>query len=567
MKEHRKILEEESGGVYLFVLSGCLACVILLGLIFNIANNAIVKMSLQGTVDSAVITGASWIAGGLNTIAFFNLLMITFIGLILAIIVVEIALLSCNALYATVFLAIVAAACNSINGFFLPVAVVKGVPALWNATYAIEEVQNTYTKIFPLIAGVDTIAKLNQIGSSNRKSSIKEPEILIYPIVPSFDPDAEGQEKLILHIKKGNFGDLSKGIKEIVERAIKDTLSFLPGGKVVGKAVGWVTGKATEMATKNLGEILNKAVKGSTYEGEREEKIFKRKLKFDGNSNLKNKEEGYLDIGDECQRRSCKKLLSFLKGLEEYKGGEGVKLEKSRFDEYTFIKTRKSGEMTFTTTEHIDFSYRYYHFVWNIKDEDIDGDGNVKGDGCRRRWFTGAKEGGFSAFKSMKESIEEVKSPYWINLDGAGCEDFDYEIIEDCDGREYVKEKYILREVKVEVKNDLKVSPPPRLPSPYVLHQDVPESLRMSALSYTLKTRKPRVFSSLFKKGSPFGSYAVAQACVKDFHRNPAKAGQIFYHSTWDEYLCPVTVLDELLGNGKTGEEIKKYLKDYVLLH
>lgn len=569
MKEliDKRIFEEESGGVYLFVLAGSFSAVILLGMIFNMANQAIVKISLQGTADSAVMAGASWIAGGLNILAFFNWLMMFFLSLLVALVLILIALTACTALW---FLPILAAACGSVIAPYINSIFVPGVKTLWQGTYAIEEVENFYAKTFPLISGMDAMMKLNQIGSPSRESSLKEPKLIIFPIIPSFDLEADGIEILSLHVKKGKFDDLSKGVEDMMTEAVNKILGFLPGGGIAGKVIGWVGGKAVGMAGEGLGELINKVSKGGKIEGKKESFETIRTLAFDNNPSLKNTEEGYEDPDDACNKSKCEKILEFLKSVEN-PSEEGVSVKIiERFRKYEVTKTKKSGEFTFKFITTITIDWDYYHFKWHLNDEDVDGDGKKEGDGCRRRWFTGAKTGEFSPYKKMEDAIERVY-PSWLDLQGISCRDFDREIKQMCDGKEYVIEKYIFRKAQVKVRTDVEMTPPQRLPAPLVLHEDVPQKLRIAALAYEFKTREPSVFKRLFKKGSPLGTFAISQACVKDFSQPPAKGGEIFYRWNWKEFLCPVTVLGELVNLGSSHnpefKKIEEALKNYVLLH
>jgi hypothetical protein len=78
----RRLHSDESGQVlWLFVVSG-LALVVLSALVFNTGRQATRKMEMQNAVDASAVSGAMWMARGMNIVSMNNVAMTEILGLI-----------------------------------------------------------------------------------------------------------------------------------------------------------------------------------------------------------------------------------------------------------------------------------------------------------------------------------------------------------------------------------------------------------------------------------------------------------------------------------------------------
>lgn len=78
----QRLHSDESGQVlWLFVVSG-LALVVLAALVFNTGKQATRRMEMQNAVDATAVSGATWIARGMNVVSMDNVAMTELLGLI-----------------------------------------------------------------------------------------------------------------------------------------------------------------------------------------------------------------------------------------------------------------------------------------------------------------------------------------------------------------------------------------------------------------------------------------------------------------------------------------------------
>src|SRR5262252_3366221 len=78
----RRLHSDESGQVlWMFVVSA-LALVVLAALVFNSGKQVTRKMEMQNAVDASAVSGAMWMARGMNVISMDNVAMTETLGLI-----------------------------------------------------------------------------------------------------------------------------------------------------------------------------------------------------------------------------------------------------------------------------------------------------------------------------------------------------------------------------------------------------------------------------------------------------------------------------------------------------
>ncbi len=583
-RAERKLLNDESGGALLLVLLGCLAVVTFLAAVFNMGVQVMVKTGLQGIADAAALTGTSWLAAGLNTLAFINFAMMTIVALVVALALIGVALGACSSL---VFVPVLPAVCAAAMVPYYRVVVPEVVPKLWKASIGLQRTGNVYMKLFPIVAAGDTFIKGVQESGDTRRW---RPFVVFYPLLPGTDSD-DGFERLSLHVEKGAFEDFAREVEKQVGNAINKLLegTGIFGGPMA-KAAGWIGGKAASLATSGVGNVLGTVLSDGGIQSEHgEEKNFERVLRFDINPSLVSSERGYFDPRppQECTQEKCRQILHMLKKWEEVARSGEVSATIEPLRHYRFVYRSESEGMRFTRVVNISLRWRYYHLVWNVTDEDVDGDGRVQGDGCRRRW-AGTRSGdtaGFRPFQAMQERLVEV-IPEWLhrgeNLRGAenaSCRNLDYEVKVICDGTEYVKERFVLRDLEARYTQSFQVSPPPEMPAPFVLHAHAFEKLRMAVLAWDRgRTRRPYVLEHLMGDGAPAGTFAVAQACAASPSAVP---GEAFFHWDWTEFLCPVSLVRELARawrsappngdmepeEGTAGDSLEEWISRHVLVH